>query len=157
VAADGSLIVSDHFANRVRHLDVRSGRATELAGRHTPLPLMTLPERPSVYPSAVDETCANDPGDAVLEVRAQGVRVTAVPGAVVRLFGPDGSATRDAAGQEIRIVTDGTGVARVRLAASGDYAFTVFGLGYLPASGAVRLSTSCTGRVPVPLTAAPLP
>lgn len=57
----------------------------------------------------------------------------------------------------IRVVTDRTGVARLRLAVSGDYAFTVFHLGYLPASGAFRLSTSCTARVPLPLTAAPLP
>ncbi|MEO5821564.1 MAG: hypothetical protein ABIT71_13775 [Vicinamibacteraceae bacterium] len=157
VAADGTPIVSDHFANRVRRIDLRSGRLAALAGRHTPLPVLALPERPSTYPYPVDETCSNDPGDAVLEVRAQGGRGTPVPDAAVRLFAPDGAATRDAAGLEIKVMTDRDGVARLRLATSGDYALTVFRPGYLPAVGAVRLSTSCTARLPVPLTPAPLP
>jgi hypothetical protein len=90
-------------------------------------------------------------------VRALGGRGTPVADAAVRLFAPDGAAARDAAGQEIKVMTDRTGVAHVRLAASGDYAFTVFRLGYVPASAAVRLSTSCTARIPVPLTLAPRP
>ena len=90
VAPDGSLIVSDYFANRVRRIDARSGRLKELAGRHTPLAAMTLPERPSIYPYPADETCSNDPGDAVLEVRAQGGRGTPVADAACGCLRPTG-------------------------------------------------------------------
>jgi streptogramin lyase len=154
VAADGDLIVADYAANRVRRIDARSGQMTTLAGRGRPTPITLDGE--STYDPPGDEVCSNDPGDAVLDVKVQDAQGAALPGAAVRLFSAGLNATKDSTGREIWVLANEEGVARVRLAASGDYVVLASLAGFLPASSAVRLSTSCTARIHLSLAVAPI-
>ena len=153
VAADGDLIVADYAANRVRRIDAASGRMTTLAGRGRPAPILLDGE--ATYAPPGDEACSNDPDDAVLDVQALDVLGGVIPGVMVKLFSPGLEATLDGNGRAVTGFANAEGIARVRLAASGEYVVLANLPGFLPATTAVRLSAGCTARVRVSLVAAP--
>lgn len=143
VGEDRALLVADYTANRIRRIDLPSGRMRAIAGRGGPIAAIGVHAESAGYPDPADEACSEGQTDARIQVSAVDASGAGLPGALVRLVPEE-------EGVPISAITRGDGRAAL-VAPSGDYVVLATMPGFQPASAAVRLSAGCTGRVALKL------